>query len=347
LAIVIRTETPLRAGEDVAVPRISDLGDHVFHELGHPHRRTVRRRKPHLLTHDLELEFRRRGVVGADLRRIAVLQRRDDATAAGVVLRVRAGHDEHVDRQADAVALHLHIALFHDVEQAHLHLFRQVGKLVDAEDPAVRARQEAEVHRLLVGEGSPLGDLDRIDVADQIGDRDVGRGELFHITIVAVHPVDGRRIAALGDERARARRHRRRRVVVQLASGHHGHPLVEEPRELTDHARLRLPPLSEEDEIVATEQCILYGRHDGVVVAHHSVEDAHSRGETREQVHADLLAHFARRVARFEKRSESGRLRAALGHPALLQAGKPHYTAPAFYGPVSAACAPAARYAAG
>ncbi len=75
--------------------------------------------------------------MGADLRPVAVLQRRDDAAAVRVVLGVRGGHDEHVERQADPVAPDLDVPLLHDVEEAHLDALRQVGQLVDAEDAAV------------------------------------------------------------------------------------------------------------------------------------------------------------------------------------------------------------------
>ena len=71
----------------------------------------------------------------------------------------------------------------------------------------------------LVGERAALGDLHRIDVADQVGDRDVGRGELLDVAVVAVHPGDLAALA-LARQRARARRRRdrRERVVVDLAA---------------------------------------------------------------------------------------------------------------------------------
>ena len=57
-------------------------------------------------------------VVGPDLRPEAVLERRDDASAAGVVLGVGAGDHEQVERQAQGVAAHLDVALLEHVEQA-------------------------------------------------------------------------------------------------------------------------------------------------------------------------------------------------------------------------------------
>ena len=52
--------------------------------------------------------------------------------------------------------------------------------------------------RLLVGEIAPFGDLDRIDLADQVGDRDVRRGELLAVAVVAADPGDRQRVALLG-----------------------------------------------------------------------------------------------------------------------------------------------------
>ena len=73
----------------------------------------------------------------ADLRAEAVLERRDDAPAVGVVLGVGAGHHEEVERQPDLVAADLDVALLHDVEEADLDALGQVGQLVDREDAAI------------------------------------------------------------------------------------------------------------------------------------------------------------------------------------------------------------------
>src|SRR5439155_477637 len=76
-------------------------------------------------------------VVRADLRAEAVLERRDDAPAVGVVLGVRARNHVEVERQAHLVAPDLDVALLHDVEQPHLDPFGEVGQLIDREDAAV------------------------------------------------------------------------------------------------------------------------------------------------------------------------------------------------------------------
>ena len=178
----------------------ADLGDDLLHVLRHGDLEVVVLEAHALLVHDADLVLDRARVVGADLDAVAVLQRRDDAAAVGVVLRVGARDEEDVERQADAIAADLDVALFHDVEQADLDALGQVGQLVDREDAAVGARDQAVVDRQLVGEVAALGDADRVDLADQVGDRDVGRRELLAVAAVAADPVDRRVVALLGDQ---------------------------------------------------------------------------------------------------------------------------------------------------
>ena len=157
-------------------------------------------------------------IVGADLHVEAVLERRDDAAAAGVVFRVGAGDDDDVERQADLVAFDLDVFLFHQVEQTDLHLFGQVGQLVDGEDAAVGARHQAVVDGLFVGEIAALGDFDRIDLADEVGDRDVRRGQLLAVALVAVDPCDRQGVAQLGRFLAAGAANRLERIVVDFAA---------------------------------------------------------------------------------------------------------------------------------
>ena len=121
-------------------------------------------------------------VVRSDLGADAILERRDDLAARGVVLGIGGEEHHHVERQPHRVALDLDVAFLQDVEQADLDLAGQVGQFVDREDAAIGARQQAEVHRQLAASCSPpLRRLDRIDVADHVGDGDVGRRELLDI----------------------------------------------------------------------------------------------------------------------------------------------------------------------
>ena len=232
--------------------------------------------------------------MGADLGAEAVLERRDDAAAVRVVLGVRRRHQHDVERQADLVAADLHVALLEHVEQADLDALGEVGELVDGEDAAVGARHEAVVQGELVGQVATLGHLDGVDLADEVGDRRVGRGQLLAEAAFAVHPLDRRLVAVLGDELARVLGDRCVRVVVDLAAGDDRHPLVEQRGERADHAGLGLTALTEEDHVVAGEQGVLELRQDGVLVADHALDQRPALADPRQRVRAHLFLHGAR-----------------------------------------------------
>ena len=157
-----RTLTPLRWLTWVlAAGQLAERGDDLLHVVGQVHGDVADRAGPRLLAHDGHLGLDVERVVRADLAAEAILQRRDDAAAVGVVLRVGAGDQHHVERQADLVAAHLHVALFEHVEQTDLDALGEVGDLVDGEDAAVGARHQPVVQRQLVAEVAALGDLDR------------------------------------------------------------------------------------------------------------------------------------------------------------------------------------------
>ena len=56
----------------------------------------------------------------ADDRADAVLQRRDDPAAVGVILGIGAEDQADVQVEPDGIAANLHVAFFQDVEQADL-----------------------------------------------------------------------------------------------------------------------------------------------------------------------------------------------------------------------------------
>ena len=159
------------------------------------------------------------GVVRADLAADAVLERGDDLAAGGVVLGVGGEDDGDVEREADGIALNLDVALLHDVEERDLDLAGEVGEFVDGEDAAVGAREQAVVHGELGAEVvAAARGLDGVDVADEVGDGDVGRGELFDVALVGGQPGDGGVVAELGDEVAGELRDGSVGVVADLRS---------------------------------------------------------------------------------------------------------------------------------
>ena len=164
---------------------------------------------PRFLAGDLHRHLPVGRVVGPNLGADAILQRRDDLAARRVVLGVGRERHQDVEPQADRVALNLDVAFLQDVEEPDLNLARQIGKLVDREEPAIGARQQAVVNRLLVAELEAAAcRLDRIDVANQVGNRHVGRCQLLDVAQVAMQPGHRQVVARL----CRASRGRRRRA---------------------------------------------------------------------------------------------------------------------------------------
>ncbi len=253
---------------------------------------------PRLLGGDLGSERRARWIVGEDLRGDPVAQRGDDRAAVGVVLRVGGKGEQHVERQAHGEAADLEIALLEQVEQADLNARRKVGQLVDREDAAVGARDDAEVNDLGIGVGETAGRcLDRIDVAEQIGDRDIRRCGLLAVARFAAEPLDGGVVARFGDPARAPGRDRGQRIVVHLAAGEDRDLGVEERRELAQDPRLRLAPQTEKDEVVAREQGVGDRRNDRAVVADDAGEEVLLRGQLAPQIGADLRPYRARAIA--------------------------------------------------
>ena len=199
-AIANRAETPERWSTELRLAqRAGEAGQDLDEVVGY-----VGDEVGLLADHrDLVLELDR--VVRADLGAEPVLERRDDAAAVGVVLGVGAGDDEHVERQPQHVAADLDVALLHHVEHRHLDALGEVGQLVDRDDAAVGARDQAEVDGLGVTEAATLGDLHRVDVTDQVGHARVGRGQLLGVPLVAVPPLD-REVVALLERRGASTR---------------------------------------------------------------------------------------------------------------------------------------------
>ena len=166
-------------------------GEHLQQVLGHLGGQM------RLLLDDADLGVELQRVVRADLGAEPVLERGDDAAAVGVVLGVGAGDDEHVERQPQRVAAHLDVALLHHVEHRHLDALGEVGQLVDGDDAAVRPRDQAVGDGLRIAEAAALGHLDRVDVADQVGDAGVGGGQLLGVALAAVPPRDGQVVAGV------------------------------------------------------------------------------------------------------------------------------------------------------
>ena len=128
---------------------MGQLGDELLHERRHDHgRRALGHGEPMLLlADDRHLVVERPRVVRPDLRAEAVLERRDDpaprrCSPPGWPRPRRTG-----PAAAGREAADLDVALLEHVEQADLDPLGEVGQLVDRDDAAVGARDQAVVQR--------------------------------------------------------------------------------------------------------------------------------------------------------------------------------------------------------
>ena len=105
----------------------------------------------------------------------------------------------------------------------------------------------------------------------------------------AVHPLDRRVVALFGHEVAGGLGDRPVGVVVDLAAGHDRRPLVEQLDQGADDAGLGLPPLAEEDHVVAGQKGVLQLGKDGVLVAEQPGHDRLAGGHAGHGVGPHLL----------------------------------------------------------
>jgi len=230
----------------------------------------------------------------ADLGADAVFEGCDDFAAGGVVLGVGAEDEGEVELEPDGIALNLDVAFLHDVKERDLDFAGEVGELVDGEDAAVGAGEQAEVHgefrRQIL---RAAGGFDGIEVADEVGYGDVGSGELFDIAVGAGDVGDGGRVAAFGDEFAAALAYRVVGVVADFTAGDVGETLVEQAGEGAEDAAFGLAAKAEEDEVLLGEDGVDDLRDYGVFIADDAGENGLAGLQEGDEVAAHLVFHGA------------------------------------------------------
>ena len=158
-----------------------------------------------------------------------------------------------------------------------------------------------------VAERATLGHLHRVDVADEIADGRVRGRELLAVALAAVTPCNGQAVAELAGQAAAARADRHRRVVIDLAPGHHRRPLVEKIHEGADETGLALAALAEEHDVVAGEQCPLDLRPYRLLEADDAREGVVAIREPLYEVRSDFILDRAMGVAGGAKGAEGHR----------------------------------------
>ncbi len=150
------------------------------------------------------------------------------------------------------------------------------------------------MQRQFVAQVAALGDLDRVDFADQVRDRCVGRGQLLAVALRPVYPLDRHGLAQFVEKVEREARHRLVGVVVDLGTGHDGHPLVEQSDHRSDHARLGLSSLAQKDHVVPGQDGVLQLGHHGLLETEHARYEALACGDSLGRVAPHLLGDWDR-----------------------------------------------------
>ena len=228
---------------------------------------------PGFLTCDLNRSLQLRRIVRHDFGADAILQRRDDFSARRVVFGVGRKDQHHIQRQTHRVTLNLHVAFLHDVEETDLNLAGEIRQFIDREDAAVRARQQPVMNRQLVAQQvTAFGGLDRIDVADDVGDGHVRRGKFFDKARIAIDPVDWRRVAMQLKRLPSVSGDGLKRIVVNFRAGDDRNLFVQQLGELANDAALGLSAQPEQDNVVPRENRVDELRNDSFVVADDAAE---------------------------------------------------------------------------
>lgn len=243
---------------------------------------------PGVFVGDLDAEFAGEWVVRADDGTDAVFEGGDDAAAVGVIFGVGGEDQAEVEGETDGEAADLDVAFFEDVEETDLDFGGEVGEFVHAEDAAVRAGNEAEVHDVFVGEVTSFGVFDEVDFSYEVGNGDVGGGEFFVVAVVTFDPFDGGFVAVDGELVFGVFGEGVERIVVDVGARDDGEVFVEEAGEHAEDAGLALPSQAEEEHVVLGEDGVFDLGEDGVVVAHDAGEEGFAATEFAEEV----VAHF-------------------------------------------------------
>src|SRR5256886_8591630 len=245
---------------------------------------------PGFLRRDGHSFFDGGGIMRANFRTDAVLERRDDFAARGVILRIRRENDEHVEREAQRIALNLNVAFLHDVEEADLNFSGKVWQFVNGKNAAVGARKKPIVDGEFVGQvASAASRADGINIADNVGHGYVRRSQFLDKAILAGHPGDGCIVAFAVDSFTARAADGLERIVVDFAARDDRHFRIKQIDEAAQNAALGLASQAEKNKIVAGKQRIHDLRNDGVFIAVDAGEERLTLFDGPQQVAAELV----------------------------------------------------------
>ena len=146
---------------------------------------------------------------------------------------------------------------------------------------------------LLVGQVAPFGYLDGVDLADEVRDGYVRRRQLLAVAELPADPLHLQVVALLRQTPPARRADDLEGVAVDLTTLDPGNLLVQQLRQATDNARLRLAALPKEDHVVTRQDRVLDLRNDGLFITHDTRQKSLPRREKIHEIVAHLVAHRA------------------------------------------------------
>jgi hypothetical protein len=151
-----------------------------------------------------------------------------------------------------------------------------------------------------------FGDTDRVYLTDEVCDRDIGRGQLLTVTRVAADPLEGCRVALLGDQVLRMLRDRVEGIVVHLAAENNGDLIVQQVDHRADQPRFGLTALAQEDDVLPGEDRVLELRDHGFFEAEDAGEDVLTLAHLVDKIAPHLLLDGLDLVTGAAQLTESG-----------------------------------------
>ncbi len=119
--------------------------------------------------------------------------------------------------------------------------------------------------------------LDRIYVADDVGDSHVGRRQLFDKTRVARNPADMSRVAMQFDHLSPVSANRLKGIVVDFRTGNDRNCVVEQIGQLANYPALCLPAQAQQNQIMARQNRVDELRDHGLIIANHAGKKSFAR----------------------------------------------------------------------
>src|SRR6185437_5062540 len=161
-------------------------------------------------------------------------------------------------------------------------------------------RQQTVVDRELVGKiAAALGCANGVDVADDVGNGYVRRGEFFDITAIAREPGDRYGLAFESSTFAAGAANGAVRIVVDFAAVDYGDFVVEKTDEFAQNTRFRLTAEAQQNKVMPRKNRVDDLRDHRIVIAANSGEEFIARAQFAQEILAKLVLHRARSITRF------------------------------------------------